>query len=235
MWASMSPAAAQDLPNSIQTAAACAPRAATGELPRDILRLIGAQGSVPRYLYGDRDLVIVDGGTSRNVRLDQQFVVRRQASGYYQQERRGVITAGRIRIVAVNETTAVARVEAICDGLLAGDYLEPYVAEPLPAGVNSTAPTGEPDFSAPGRILFGDNERTVGGAGDFMVTDVGKTEGAAPGLRFAIYRDLQSPGLPLSPVGEAIVVFATSDTSVVRLTLTRDAVYSGDLLVLRRQ
>jgi hypothetical protein len=68
-----------------------------------------------------------------------------------------------------------------------------------------------------------------------MVTDFGETRGAVPGMRFAIYRNVNVPGLPLAVVGEAIVVFTEPDTSVVRLTRTRDAVYGGDLLIPRRR
>jgi hypothetical protein len=119
--------------------------------------------------------------------------------------------------------------------LLTGDHLEAYVSPSLPPGADRTDTQAEPDFSAPGRLLFGDNERTTGATGDFMVTDIGETRGAAPGMRYAIYRNVNVPGVPLAVVGEAIVVFADPETSVVRLTRTRDAVYSGDLLIPRRR
>ena len=64
---------------------------------------------------------------------------------------------------------------------------------------------------------------------------VGEIRGAAPGTRFAIYRNVNVAGLPLAAVGEAIVVFADPETSVVRLTRVRDAIYSGDLLIPRRR
>ena len=220
---------------ALQMAAACAPRAVAAPPPIDALRLIGAQDSVGRQLFGAGDLVVIGGGRARGVELGQQFFVRRPAAG---RSRRGplpVTTAGWIRVVAVDETTAIALVDFACDGLLAGDHLEAYVAPALPLDADRTDAQGEPDFSAPGRLLFGDNERTAGATGDFMVTDVGETRGAAPGMRFAIYRNLNVPGLPLAVVGEAIVVFADPETSVVRLTRTRDAIYSGDLLIPRRR
>jgi hypothetical protein len=233
MTSTASVAAAQ---NALQLAAGCAPRAATLPPPADALRLIGAQDSVAHQLFGPGDLVIIGGGRARGVALGQQFFVRRPAPG--RGSRRGlraVTTSGWIRVVAVDDTTAIALVDFSCDGMLAGDHLEAYVAPALPLDTNRTDTQGELDFSAPGRLLFGDNERIAGATGDFMVTDIGETRGAAPGMRFAIYRNVNVPGLPLAVVGEAIVVFADSETSVVRLTRTRDAIYGGDLLIPRRR
>ena len=222
--------------NALQLAAGCAPRAATLPPPADALRLIGAQNSVPRQLFGSGDLVIIGGGRARGVALGQQFFVRRPAlGGIGRRGPRAVTTSGWIRVVAVDDTTAIALVDFACDGMLAGDHLEAYVAPAVPADANRTDTLGELDFSAPGQLLFGDNERITGATGDFMVTDIGETRGAAPGMRFAIYRNLNVPGLPLAVVGEAIVVFADAETSVVRLTRTRDAIYSGDLLIPRRR
>jgi hypothetical protein len=228
-------AAVASAQNALLMAAACAPRAVTAPLPIDALRLIGAQDSVGRQLFGGGDLVVIGGGRARGVELGQQYFVRRPAAGHSRLSPRALTTAGWLRIVAVDETTAIALVDFACDGLLAGDHLEPYVAPAVPLDANRTDTQGELDFSAPGRLLFGDNERTAGAAGDFMVSDVGETRGAAPGMRFAIYRNVNMPGMPLAVVGEAIVVFADPDTSVVRLTRTRDAIYSGDLLIPRRR
>jgi hypothetical protein len=230
-----STAAVAGAQNALRMAAACAPRAVTAPPPVDALRLIGAQDSVGRQLFGGGDLVVIGGGRARGVELGQQFFVRRPTAGHYRVGPRAVTTAGWLRIVAVDEMTAIALVDFACDGLLAGDYLEAYVAPTLPLDADRTDTQGELDFSAPGRLLFGDNERTAGATGDFMVTDVGETRGAAPGMRFAIYRNVNVPGLPLAVVGEAIVVFADPETSVVRLTRTHDAIYSGDLLIPRRR
>ena len=230
-----STAAVAGAQNALRMAAACAPRAVTAPPSIDALRLIGAQGSVVRQLFGAGDLVVIGGGRARGVELGQQYFVRRQASGRNRTGPHAVSTAGWIRVVAVDDTTSIALVDFACDGLFAGDHLEPYVAPAIPPDANLTDTQGELDFSAPGRLLFGDNERTSGGTGDFMVTDVGETRGAAPGMRFAIYRNVNVPGLPLAAVGEAIVVFADPETSVVRLTRTRDAIYSGDLLIPRRR
>ena len=198
---------------------------------------MGAQDSAPRSLFGTRDLLIIGAGTGRGVALGQQFVIRRApaSGGLHVAGPRAIGTAGWLRIVAVNETTSIGTVEFACDGIQRGDYLEPYFEPILPANLDRTDTTGELDFSTPAHVLFGDDERLTGAVGDFMVIDAGLSHGAEPGARFAIYRDLNVNGVPLTPVGEAIVVHASADTAVVRLTMTRDAVQKGDLLIPRRK
>jgi hypothetical protein len=236
--AGATPALSADVPLSIQNAARCAPRATSAAPgPIDALRVIGAQDSAPRTLFGTRDLLIIGAGTGRGVALGQQFVIRRAPSpgGWHIAGPRAIGTTGWLRIVAVNETTSIGIVEFACDGIQRGDYLEPYFELILPANLDRPDTTGELDFSAPARVLFGNEERATGATGDFMVIDAGLSHRVEPGARFAIYRDLNVAGMPLAPVGEAIVVHAGTDTAVVRLTMTRDAVQQGDLLIPRKR
>jgi hypothetical protein len=104
----------------------------------------------------------------------------------------------------------------------------------LPAGVERTEASGDLDFSSPARTLFGAHERQLAASGDFVVMDAGSREGMVPGARLAVYRDMRVAGAPLAWVGEAVAVRIDENTSVVRITYTRDAVMAGDLLVPRR-
>ena len=96
-------------------------------------------------------------------------------------------------------------------------------------------PSGKLDFSTPAHVLFGDYGRQISGAGDLVIADIGQSQGTTPGARFAVYRDMHQAGLPLAAVGEGIVVSVGSDTSLVRLTRTIDAVGTGDLLIPRKR
>ena len=118
---------AQGQDTALRLATACAPRAGVGVGPAGALRIIGSQDTVPRSLFGAADLLIVGGGTSSGVRLGQQFFVRRSMNLRYRSADgpHAVDTVGWIRIAAVNQTTAIALVDAACDGIMIGDYLEP--------------------------------------------------------------------------------------------------------------
>ena len=226
---------AQEAPKTILMSASCSPQVArsSGDLPT----IIGGQNSEPRTLFGKRETVVVDAGSSKGVQAGQQFYIRRTVINRYENAagRHAAVTAGWLTITAATENTAIGRIDFACDGIQAGDYLEPYAAPTLPADVERTNAAGELDFSKPGRVLFGDHGRLTGGAGDFMLADIGEEQGAATGARYAVYRNLHADGLPLAAVGEAILVSVGEKDSLFRLTQTRDAVVAGDLLIPRRQ
>ncbi len=205
-------------------------------LPADAVRIVGSQDVVARDLYSAGSRVVLNRGTVGGLQVDLRFYIRRPPAPLPDRNGlRAASTAGWLRIVAANETTAIGMVEYACDGVTPGDLLQPYVDPVLPPDVDRTDVSGEPDFSATGRVLFGDNERTTGGAGDLLLVGVNQLNGAQPGERLAVYRDVQVPGVPLASVGEAVVIVPYGDIALVRLTLARDAIRTGDLVVPRRQ
>jgi hypothetical protein len=235
--ASVVPGRAADVPlTSVETVLACALPPSIDPPPAGALRVVGAQDTALRLLYGPRDLLVVDAGTSRNMKLGEQFFVRRTdwfgpaGSG----QPRTVRTAGWVKIVAVNDTTSIATVEHSCTGIMQGDYLEPFVTPAVPPNFNRADTSGDLDFKDLGRIGFGERLRTNAGIGEFMLIDRGADQGADPGSRFAIYRDLHKDGLPLAAIGEAVVVSASPSLAVVRIQSARDTVVRGDFVVPRK-
>jgi hypothetical protein len=218
-----------------QLAQACAPPPTVSVTPASSVHLVGGQDTVDRWLYGTGELVVLSGGADAGLSIDQRYFLRRPVLfGGYGVDMSKVLTmaqtSGWVRIVAVNSGTAIARVEMACTGVLAGDYIEPF-AEPEP--VDEHAAVGEADFSSLGRVLFGQRESWIGGPGDFMMIDRGRNQGATPGARFAIYRNLRVPGLPLVSVGEGIVVSASEGRAMMKILSSRSAVESGDFVARR--
>ena len=222
----------------LQLSVACAlPPATNTGAPADALLVIGAQDTVPRRLYSQRDLLVVNGGSAGGVQLGQQYFVRRREGfpiPYADRSPHAVRTVGWIRIVAVNDTTAIAFVEHACDGILGGDFLDPFVAPVIPPGSDRADTSGTLDFGSLGRVLFGDHERRTGAIGEFIVIDRGADQGVSPGARFAVYRDLGAGELPLAAIGEVTVVSTSPTLAVARINRARDAVRSGDFVVPRK-
>lgn len=220
----------------LQVSAACALPAAL-EVPRARdLRVIGGQLPEPRSVFGPRDLLVISGGTRMGLRLGQRFFVRRPVTyGAPSFKRaRAVRTSGWIRIVALDSDRAIASVDVACGDIMRDDYLDLFVAPVVPDGADRADASGEPDFASLGRILFGHDESRTGAAGDFMLIDRGSGQGVVPGDRLAIYRDHGIAGMPLAPIGEGMVISTAPATAVIRLTLARDAIETGDLVVPRR-
>src|SRR6186997_862274 len=64
--------------SSSDVAIACAPTLTLmpEQAPVHSLRVIGAQDTAPRVLFGTRELVVVSGGTGEGVQLDQRYAIR---------------------------------------------------------------------------------------------------------------------------------------------------------------
>jgi hypothetical protein len=129
---------------------------------------------------------------------------------------------------------SIAIPDHTCGDIREGDYLEPFVAPPLPQGDIFTAVTkGEQDFKNYSRVLYAALERLSAGAGDFIVIDHGTDREINIGSHFAIWRDLQQTGLPLTAVGEATAVSVSPNRAVLLVTRSRDAVFKNDIIVPR--
>ena len=227
----------------LQVSLGCALPPATSTIRTNVLHVIGAQDTIPRSLFSERDLLIIDGGAARGVEVGQRYFIRRAiSSSVYSGDAKAIVTAGWLRIVAANQGTAIASVDRACRAIEAGDYLEAFVEPVVPAGAMVIDRKGDPDFGSLGRVLFGDDERYAGGTGEYMVIDRGADQGLAPGARFAIYREVQdwmrdagSPAaqLPLSSIGEGVVVSTAQTMAVIRILAARDAVQRGDYVVPR--
>src|SRR5438045_4174714 len=139
-------------PLEMQTA--CGPPTSL-QVPSEPLHVIGSQDPENRFVFGTTELLVLDGGAARGVQLGQQFVVRRpMIQGDDRKNFAAIHTNGWLRVVAVNEKTALARVEHFCDAITAGDYLEPFMAPSLAADLDRNNPAGELDFTALGRIVM---------------------------------------------------------------------------------
>src|SRR5262245_27729486 len=128
---------------------------------------------------------------------------------------------------------ALAAVDHTCSHILEGDFLEAFHVPVVPDDIAVPETTGELDFNAYGRVLYGDRERGTAGTGDFMLIDRGADKNVVIGSHFAIYRDREVTGLPLTPVGEATAVSVGPRLSVVRITQARDAIITRDVVIPR--
>src|SRR4030095_15663101 len=115
---------------------------------RGTLRVRGAQDPWARSMYGPTDLLVIDGGTGAGVQLGQEYFVRRgvRFGMPYEVPPTNASTVAWIRVVAVNESTAIASVQHVWDAIYRDDYLEPFVMPQTPAVADASAPDGDPDF-----------------------------------------------------------------------------------------
>lgn len=186
-----------------------------------------------RQTLATGDVVVIRAGAPQGLTVGQQFLARRLDGGREAFRRgregfAGVRTAGVLTVTAVDERFALARIDRACDGVEVGDYLEPLSLPsiPTPAGM------GAPRFEDRAVVLFGADLRATFGDGDVVAINRGTAHGVAPGTRIALFRD-SGEGLPLSELGEAVVIEAGDAASRAVLVRVRDVVTSGDVVVVR--
>jgi hypothetical protein len=233
-------AAAQPQPVSARLAGvtrdvACAPLSPMVR-PSVAITVAGGQ-DIKRTLFGVGDAVIVKGGTAQGVRTGGEFFVRRVVNDNYTEAPIGgkppisVHTAGVVQIVEAQTDVSVATVAYNCDGIMEGDFLEPFQTPALPAGTTG----GTPDFTRPAQLILGDERRQMGGARDFMVINRGSDHGLRQGQELTIFRHTLADGSgPVATIGAATVHVVRPETSVVRIERSIDAVYVGDLVAIHR-
>jgi hypothetical protein len=231
---------------------ACAPEA---ELiaPAMAMRVIGGYEH-GKLMFAPNDPLIIGAGTKQGLRAGQEYFVRRVVKDQFSPMAAASVlesihTAGWVRIVDANENVSVATVTEACDGVLLGDYLDPYVDAVMPA---DTAIAGTPDFTRPARLVLADERRQSGSPGMLMLMDRGSEDGVRAGQRVTIFRypttdpharsgaygttpaySTDTSG-PILAVGEATVLSVRPKTSLVRIDTASGAVYIGDLVAIHR-
>jgi hypothetical protein len=188
-----------------------------------------------RIMYAPGDALIINAGTKQGVQLGQQYFVRRPINDSYVRQPKvgglyGIHTAGWVTIVDAKEWMAVATVTHACDGIMEGDFLEPYTDPVEP----QRALGGKPDYEHPASIMMADERRQTGYPGLVMLIDRGTEAGIRAGQTATIYRETLNGQGPVIDVASATVLSVNPRSSVVRIDSSREAVYLGDLVAIHR-
>jgi hypothetical protein len=221
------------LGQNIKEQIACAPMS----LPAAPIAAIQVTGGYVhgRIMFGPGEPLIINAGTAHGVQKGQQYFIRRYVRDRFTPasvdfQPHSIHTAGWVTIVDAHDTMAVATVTHACDGIIVGDYLEPY-AEPV---VPTAALPGAPDFAHPGRIVMADERRQTGYEGLMMLVNRGTDHDVRAGQGLTIYRETLGGSGPLWTVGTATVVGVRPQLALVRIDATRDAVRIGDFIAIHR-
>ena len=213
---------------------ACAPKL-TFEAPPTPMRVTGSQESFVHRIYGPGDLITINAGSDNGIEVGQEYYTRRPVPI----ERRPISrdnpatirTTAWIRIWAVDDRMSLATITHACDSVELNDYLEPF-SLPIPPTISTAKPKAQRDNY--GRLMTGNDNRTIFGRGDYFLVDRGSDHGVAPGAQFVVYRDNLQPENFLFELGEAVAVEVMPEWSTLRITVSYDAFRSGDYVALRK-
>ena len=185
------------------------------------------------------DIVYLDGGRSAGMSAGSMFtmveekdVVRhpltnKRIGRYYRY-------LGRLRVLSVQEETAIAEITDSCHPAQIGAKLIPFVPEPVPLGRRTAMrPVNQPAsgdvLAESGAIVHVDFNFQSLGQGNVVFIDRGEAHDVTPGDIYTIYR-MNVPGLPAVVMGELAVLAVHEETSVARILSSRYTVRVGDRL-----
>ncbi|MEO8276148.1 MAG: LysM peptidoglycan-binding domain-containing protein [Thermoanaerobaculia bacterium] len=140
---------------------------------------------------------------------------------------------GRVRVLSVQETSAIAEIVQSCDGISVGMKLMPFEPEPIPlARRTSVRPVSEPttsDLASAAVIVASPAELVSLGQDHVVFIDRGEDDEVLPGDIFTIYR-MNRATMPPVVLGELAVLSVQSHTAIAKILESRYPVYVGDRL-----
>lgn len=144
---------------------------------------------------------------------------------------------GRVRVLSVQEETAIAEITHSCHAAQIGATLMPFVPEPVPlARRTAMRPVSHPatadELADAGTIVHIDYNIVSFAQGNVVFIDRGAAHDVTPGDIYTIYR-MNTPGLPAVVMGELAVLSVHEQTSVAKILSSRYTVRLGDRLDMK--
>lgn len=196
-----------------------------------------------KYNLSTGDIIYLDGGRAAGLSPATVFTVVEPGRTIVHPVTGGVFGRfysyrGRVRVLSVQENTAIAEIIHTCDPILVGQLLMPYEQEPVPlnrltAMVPVNFPAEEERLRESPIILYSDDDIVSLGADHIVHIDRGADQDVTPGDIYTIYR-INKRGLPPIVLGEVAVLSVHSRSSLAKIIRSRYPIYLGDKLDIKR-
>jgi len=204
----------------------------------------GTYGVINTAKYGlsTGDLVYLDGGSERGLTPGQLFTIVEPAQRVVHPVSRQLFGrfyhyVGRVRVLSVQEKTAIAEIVHSCDPVMVGSRLIPFQAEPVPLGRRTAMrpvnyPTAAEKLADAPTIIFSQDDIVSMGEDHVVFIDRGAQADVTPGDVYTIYRQ-NRPGLPPVILGELAILSVHPKSSVARIIRSRYEIFVGDRLEVK--
>ena len=197
------------------------------------------KGHTVKYNLSTGDIVYVDGGRAGGLTPGSVFTLVNPEQLITHPLTRDIVGRyyrylGRLRILSVQENSAIAEIVHSCEAITTGALLTPFEPEPVPLG-RSTAmrpvnyPTAAEKLRTAPAIVYAKDDIIALGADNVVHIDLGEEE-TTPGDMFSIYRENDHPGMPPIIVGELAVLSVHKRFALAKIIESRYPVRLGDRL-----
>lgn len=201
----------------------------------------GIYGTVDaiKYKLTSGDIIYLDGGRAAGLSPGMLFtavasgkLVRHPLS--HDALGRQYNYMGRVRVLSVQEDSAIAEIVQNCDGISVGMKLKPFEPEPIPLARRSPLrPFSEPAsgeaLASAAVIVSSPADLVTLGQDHVVFIDRGEEDEVLPGDLFTIYR-MNRESQPAVVLGELAVLSVQAHTAIARILESRYPVYIGDRL-----
>src|SRR5687768_3711457 len=192
-----------------------------------------------KFNLSTSDIVYLDGGRARGMSPGTLFTVIEPQRQVIHPVTKQVVGRfyhylGRIRVLSVQEETAIGEIVHSCDPILVGQQLRTFEPEPVPLGrLGALRPVNYPEAEEDLRdnpvILFTQDDLVSIAEDHVVYIDRGEDAEVTPGDMYTIYRKNRD-GLPPIVVGELAVLSVHKNSSLAKVIESRYAVFVGDWL-----
>lgn len=195
-------------------------------------KIMGAERAYERVQFNNGDIVYINKGRNHGLEEGQMFTVLEVGQaipGYgplaYQR--------GRLRVVALEEDAASARVEKACGPIMIGDYLVPFEEKEGRMGkdLGYNVPPYE-NNGLKGNILYLKEDFVQAASGAWALLNLGEVDGIQLGQQLVAYRKLYKD-TPLYVFGNMVVIDTQKRTCTVKILSCKDALMIGDSVQTR--
>lgn len=207
-------------------------------------RVQGMWGKADTQKYGleNGDIVYIDSGSADGLSagelltaIDADEKVRHPVTDRIVGRRYSY--KGRIRVLSVQEDTAIGEVVRTCTPIPVGSKLRIFEPEPVPLRRNTPLrpinfPADNDQLEDAPTIIASVDNIVAMGAGYLVYVDKGEAQDVLPGDIFTIYRKGRR-GYPPIIVGEVGILSVNENTSLARILRSRQIVYIGDVMVIK--
>jgi hypothetical protein len=211
----------------------------TPKLTRDYVAMVGTWGRTGAKVdLSTGDIVYVSGGSLQGLVPGSLFTVVGAEQPVIHPVTKTIFGSfypyrGRVRVLSVQESTAIAEVVHACDPIKLGDRLRPFEPEPVPLG-RSTAmrppnlPVSAAKLQDAPAIVYSRGIISLG-QDHVVYIDRGTDQNVTPGDVFTIYRP-SDLGMPPMVLGELAVLSVQKRSALAKIIESRYAIFVGDRL-----
>ncbi len=203
--------------------------------------IVAAEYEDSRHMFGVGDVVYSDVGAREGLMAGQEFWVIRPGHLVYSVGSvtdtlgRFYHTPARLKVVCVQETTAILEITESCEPSFIGDLLIPFEPIPIPL-VRASAPFTQcdaPSGKVTGHIVEVKDRATPVGTDSVVFLDLGERDGLYPGDFLTVFRARNDSGTIRTLLGEVAVLWTKGRTCVAKVTSMIDYMGAGDFVEMK--